>query len=65
MTRPARQPEKPLHPDILRLVEGIALSLAQEHHALKIAGKGLGGDDDVRSDKRQNSGSEDDVRSLS
>ena len=41
MPRAARQNETPLPPEILRLVEGIALALAQEHHALEIAGKGL------------------------
>lgn len=35
MTRPVRQPEDSLSPDILRIVEGIALALAQEHHAIQ------------------------------
>jgi hypothetical protein len=39
--RALRQSEKPLSPDVLRLVEGIALTLAQEHHAMENAGKGL------------------------
>ena len=50
--RPARQHQEPLSPEILRLVEGIALTLAQEHHALEIAGKGLGEDDERREDGR-------------
>lgn len=41
MTRPLRRCEKPLPPDLLRLVEGIALTLAQEHHALENGGKVL------------------------
>jgi hypothetical protein len=32
---PQRQPEESLPPDILRIVEGIALALAQEHHAME------------------------------
>lgn len=45
MTRRAlRQPEEPVSPDVLRVVEGIALTLAQEHHAMENQGKGLGGD---------------------
>ncbi len=41
MPRALRQSEQPLPPEILRLVEGIALTLAQEHHALDSAGKSL------------------------
>jgi hypothetical protein len=41
MPRAIRQSETPLPPEILRLVEGIALALAQEHHALESAGKSL------------------------
>jgi hypothetical protein len=39
--RAAYRPDEPLSPDVLRLVEGIALTLAQEHHAMENAGKGL------------------------
>jgi hypothetical protein len=47
--RPARQSETPLPLDVLRLVEGIALTLAQEHHALEIAGKPLSKANESRS----------------
>jgi hypothetical protein len=50
MTRALRQPEAPLDPDILRLVEGIALTLAQEHHAMENAPKRLSSNDRVRFD---------------
>ena len=52
MRRPARQSETPLPPDVLRLVEGIALTLAQEHHALEIAGKPLSTPRAIGSDNR-------------
>jgi len=41
VTRTLRQAEESLSPDILRIVEGIALALAQEHHAMENAEKGL------------------------
>jgi len=41
MSRAARQCPEPLSPDVLRLVEGIALTLAQEHHAAELRGKEL------------------------
>ena len=43
MKHPQRQPEESLPPDILRIVEGIALALAQEHHTMENAEKGLSG----------------------
>jgi hypothetical protein len=46
----ARKPEIPVSPDLLRLVEGIALTLAQEDHARETQGKGLGGDRERRED---------------
>jgi hypothetical protein len=39
----------PLDPDIARLVEGIALTLAAEHHALEIA-QGLSRQSEIGSD---------------
>jgi hypothetical protein len=51
MPRALRQSEKPLPPEIARLVEGIALALAQEHHALEISGNGLFNPVDGRSDR--------------
>jgi hypothetical protein len=35
MPRALRQSEQPLPPEIARLVEGIALTLAQEHHEIQ------------------------------
>jgi hypothetical protein len=50
MNRPIRQHPEPLPADLLRIVEGIALALAQEHHAMENAGKGLFAEARLRSD---------------
>jgi hypothetical protein len=44
-------PRSPLDPDVARLVEGIALTLAAEHHALEIAQGGLPCIADMGSDR--------------
>jgi hypothetical protein len=51
VTRPARQHPDFLPPDVLRLVEGIALTLAAEHHAAEIAARGLPNAERVRLDE--------------
>lgn len=44
---------EPLNADVARLVEGIALTLAAEHHALENGGKGLSGAAGLGSDAGQ------------
>jgi hypothetical protein len=41
MNRPIRRHPESLPADLLRIVEGIALALAQEHHAMENRGKTL------------------------
>jgi hypothetical protein len=50
MNRPIRQHPEPLPADLLRIIESIALALAQEHHAAENAGKSLFADARLRSD---------------
>lgn len=50
MSRALPRAETPLPADVLRIVEGIALALAQEHHAAETQGKGLGGGRGARLD---------------
>lgn len=51
MNRPIRQHPEPLPADLLRIVEGIALALAQEHHAMENAAKTLFPDARLPSDR--------------
>jgi hypothetical protein len=53
-----QHPDEPLPPDVLRLVEGIALTLAQEHHVAELRGKGLPNEADSGSDRGRTAASE-------